>query len=403
MICLECIPLLNAYENYPFEFDPESHEKCHLNDTDEILNCDTCKDKILSQDYYVFEEDLDVLNEELAEILGEELSKLIASCNNCGHGNSMQDLRASIHSFFKREPEDPEEIFENFNQSTTISDLIGDYSLIPFEQYSLVIDSLRCSCGNGGGAYSKDTMYDEKFDKYSEIYTRQDIDLFHHTFYGDPLKEVNQILNIMNNEYTTEDLEKFRQSYVNNPLFISRHKLFVDLEEALKYLWNNNHTFDLYPSKRIRRIQKTNRNEKINADRMWNPPIYVSSQGRYNTAGQSILYAAIDFDFLKREVPLDPNKDEVYHYATFRVNKQLKCLPVDETFLDFTHIIKDDAEPEINENNKRKYVFTNIIQLICKEIGYEGIVYESVKEPLHINYALFNFQKDKDISLLSYN
>ena len=401
MICLECIPLLNAYENFPLEFDPESFNECHLNNTEEIFECDNCQGKILSQDYYVFEEDLEFLNEELAEDLGIELSKLIASCNNCAHGSSMQDLRSSLHSFFKREPEDPEEIFEGFNVSTSISELIGEYTLIPYEQYSLVIDSLRCSCGNGGGAYNKDTMYDEKFEEYSEIYTEQDINLFHHKFYGDPLKEVNNILKLMDSEYTLEELEEFRQSYINNPLYISRHPLFVDLESALKNLWSNNHTFDLYPSKRIRRIQRTDRNVKIDADRMWNPPIYVSSQGRYNTVGQSILYAAIDFDFLKSEVPLDPNKDQVYHYATFRINKKLKCLPVDDVFSDYIQIIKDDTNLA-NENIKRKYVFTNIIQLICKEVGYEGIVYESVKESLHINYALFNYQKDKDISLLSY-
>lgn len=403
MICIECIPLLNAYENYPLEFDPESMIECHVNDTEEVFDCEICESDILSQDFYILnEEDLEDLNARLAKELGEEMSKHIASCSNCGHGSSMEDMRASLHSQFKREPEDPEEIFESLNVSTTICDLLGENTLIPYEQYSLVIDSLRCSCGNGGGAYNKDTMYDDKFEEYTEIYTESDIQTFHQTFYGDPLEEVNHILRLMDHEITLEELEEFRESYISNSVYISSHSLFRKLEESLTNLWNEGYTFDLYSSKRLKRILKTEKNKQIDAERVWNPPNYVSSQGRYNTAGQSILYTAIDVDFLKREVPLDINKDEIYHYATFRVNRRLECLPVDDVFSDFIHIIKDDTDPVIYENNKRKYVFTNIIQLICKKVGYEGIVYESVKESLHINYALFNFEKEKDISLLSY-
>lgn len=403
MICLECIPLLNAYENYPLEFKPSEFNECKLNNITTVFVCECCEGSIDFQDYYISnDKDLVRVNLWLAEELAEQLSKYIDSCEKCGHGLDMFELKASLYSFYKKEPEDPIEIFNDFNRSTTIGDLITSKSLVDDDYVEVVMKFMRCKCGNGERGYNKDTMYNEDFDFDSEIYMKSDVEQFHTDFYGEQFHEANNIIKLMDREYTIEQLEHFRDSYIENPYFIARNPLFVELEDVLTELWSSGYNFELYSSKRVNRIQKTKKGVSINADRLWNAPAYVSSQGRYNVAGQSILYTAINFEVLRSEVPLEGD-DETYHYATFKLNHPLQCLPINAIFSDFDYFINDDSEPKLNENNKKKYIFTNIIQSICMRIGYNGIVYKSVKKPLYINYALFNFTRDKDISMIGYN
>lgn len=405
MFCLSCIPLLEAYENFPFSFNPNEFIECEINDAEETLICEECECDIEFGDFFIpSEDDLESINEYLAAQLGAELSHLIKSCSNCGHGSQMESLRASIYSNFNEPGEDPESMFDNWHVSTTLGDFLYEYSIIPYECNDKVIEHIRCGhCRNGGGAYSKDTMYDDKFDQYTEIYTESDINLFNDRFYDESFEEAKQTLRLIDSEYDNEELQNFLAEYIKNPLCISKHALFKQLEEDLKGIWDNqDKLFDLYSSKYIYRVQKVKNNTQINADRMWNPPDYVSSQGRYNMSGQSILYTGTNTDAIKLEVPISDSETEVHYIAKFKLLKPRKCLPIDTIFSDFKPYIMDDTAGSIPENNKKKYVFTNIIEAICQDIGYEGIIYHSIKDSRYVNYAIFNFDKNIDIKLVSY-
>ena len=37
---------------------------------------------------------------------------------------------------------------------------------------------------------------------------------------------------------------------------------------------------------------------------------------------------------------------------------------------------------------------------ICSQIGYDGIVYKSVKSGEYINYAIFNVKEDEDLGII---
>ena len=37
---------------------------------------------------------------------------------------------------------------------------------------------------------------------------------------------------------------------------------------------------------------------------------------------------------------------------------------------------------------------------ICSKIGYDGIVYKSVKSGEYINYAIFNVKEDEDLGII---
>ncbi|KAA6457659.1 hypothetical protein DX930_29425 [Bacillus cereus] len=347
---------------------------------------------------------MELINEYLAEQLGVALSRLIKSCSQCGHGSEMENMRASVYSTFNEPGEDPEGLFEDLNESTELGELLADFSIIPYRTYNLIIDHIRCgNCGNGGGAHNKDTMHNEKFGKYTEIYTENDINLFNERFYDESFEEVEHTLKLIDSEYNSEDLTAFFAEYIKNPICIFKHALFKRLEDDLKKIWENqDKLFDLYSSKYIYRVQKLKKNEQINADRMWNPPDYVSSQGRYNMSGQSILYTGTNTDAIKLEVPITDIENEVHYVAKFKLLKSRKCLPIDTIFSDFKPYIMDDSTGPIPENNQKKYAFTNIIQAICQDIGYEGIIYHSIQDSRYINYAIFNFEKNIDVKLVSY-
>uniref|UniRef100_UPI003F493A02 RES family NAD+ phosphorylase n=1 Tax=Bacillus multifaciens TaxID=3068506 RepID=UPI003F493A02 len=405
MFCLECVSLLEAYENFPFSFDPNEFVECEINNEKKTLTCEECERDIEYQDFYISSETaLELINEYLAEQLGVELSRLIKSCSQCDHGSDMECMRASVYSTFDEPDEDPEGIFEDLNESTELGELLAECSIIPYRTYNLVINHIRCgNCGNGGGAHSKDTMYYENFERYTEIYTEDDINLFNKRFYDESFEEVKHTLKLIDSEYNSEELTGFLAEYIKNPLYISKHALFKQLEDDLKEIWGNqDKLFDLYSSKYIYRVQKVKNNEQINADRMWNPPDYVSSQGRYNMSGQSILYTGTNTDAIKLEVPITDRESEVHYIAKFKLLKRRKCLPVDTIFSDFKPYLMDNSTPTIAEKNEKKYTFTNIIQAMCQEIGYEGIIYRSIKDSRYVNYALFNFEKNKDIKLVSY-
>ncbi|PGV79300.1 RES family NAD+ phosphorylase [Bacillus cereus] len=405
MFCLECIPLLEAYENYPFSFDPNEFVECKINNEKKTLTCKKCERDIEYQDFYIpSETDLELINTYLAEQLGMELSHLIKSCSQCDHGSDMEVMRAGVYSTFNEPGEDPESFFEDLNESTELGELLADRSIISYKIYNLIIDYMRCkNCGNGGGAHSEDTMHYEKFDRYTEIYTEDDINLFNERFYDESFKEAKHTLKLIDSEYNSEELTDFLAEYIKNPLYTSKHTLFKQLEDDLKKIWENqDNLFDLYSSKYIYRVQKVKKNEQINADRMWNPPDYISSQGRYNMSGQSILYTGTNTEAIKLEVPITDSENEVHYAAKFKLLKSRKCLPIDTIFSDFKPYITDNSAGAIPENNQKKYVFTNIIQAICQDIGYEGIIYHSIQDPRYVNYAIFNFEKNIDVALVSY-
>lgn len=405
MFCLNCIPLLEAYENFPFPFDPHKFEECEINNEKKVLTCENCDEDIDFKDFYIpTATDLKLINEYLAEPLGTELSRLIKSCRNCGHGSDMECMRASIFSNFNESGEDPEGMFEAWNVSTTLEELLFNYSIIPYKFYDDVIDHIQCGyCKNGGGAYSKDTLYNDTFNQYTEVYTEDDINLFNERFYDESFEEVKLTLKLIDSEYDSEELTEFLVAYIKNPLYISKHRLFKKLEEDLKTIWmNQDKLFDLYSSKYIYRVQKLKNNIQINEERMWNPPDYISSQGRYNMSGQSILYTGTNTDIIKLEVPITDVESEIHYVAKFKLLKSRRCLPIDTIFSDFKPYITDISTTTISENNHKKYVFTNIIEAICQDIGYGGIIYRSIKNSRYVNYAIFNFEKNIDIKLVSY-
>ncbi|KXA13933.1 RES domain-containing protein [Clostridium perfringens] len=396
MRCLNCSNLINSIDNLLISFDPDKYG-LSKNESNKILKCNSCNEDILYGDYYLDEEysEVDDIKEDLCYEIAKAIEKNIKSCSNCGHGNRMKDFQASLYIYFKEDNE-YEELWDKYNVSTELQELICDNSLIDEEYYDLIIENIRCpNCGNGGGAYSKDTMDYEKFDEYSEVYTRRDIELFDEKFYGD-YPEIKKYLKLVDETITVDELEKFRDEYMKNPIFIFNNKVFKIIYSKLEETYRKKQIILLYSSKRLFRTRLNKTGQIYTKESMWNPPSGKPNQGRYNFNGKSVLYCSNNIEILKKEI--EANKDEEYNFAVIRLLKPMNLLPVDLIFDDFDGFINDNS---VDDNClKKKYIITNIIQMICEQIGYNGVAYKSVKDNRYVNYALFNFEKNKDIEII---
>ncbi|CEQ26141.1 hypothetical protein [Paraclostridium sordellii] len=307
----------------------------------------------------------------------------------------MNDLQASLYVNFK-ENDEWEELWEKYHTCTELQELICDSSLIDEEYYDLVIDSIRCpNCGNGGDAYNKDNIDHERFGQDSEVYTKNDIELFDEKFYGD-YPSIKQYLKLIDETIKIDELEKFKEEYIANPVLIYKTPVFKIIYSKLEEVYNKKQYILLYPSKRLFRVRLNTSQKLYKKEQMWNPSNNKSSQGRYNCYGKSVLYCSNNIEILRKEVPV--NKGEEQNFVVFRLLKPMSVLPVDLIFDEFDGFIKDDSVD--NSSLKKKYIITNIVQIICEKIGYNGVAYKSVKDNRYVNYAIFNFKKDIDIEAI---
>lgn len=396
MRCLSCLNTINSVDNLLIDFNPEDYG-LRKNESGCIFKCTYCNEYILDGDYYLDEEysDIDDIEYNLCFKIAQNIERNIKSCSNCGHGNKMKDLQAGLYVHFK-EDEEWEELYDDYHIYTELQDVIMSNSLIDEEYYDLIIDNIRCPvCGNGGGAYNKDTMHYEKFNSYSEVYTENDIKLFDERFYGD-YPEIKQYLKLLDKTITVDELNKFRDEYIENPVFIYNNEVFKIIYLKLEEAYNKRQFISLYQSKRLFRARVNTSGELFKKELMWNPPKSKPNQGRYNCHGKSVLYCSNNIEILRKEIEI--RQCEEYNFAVFRLLRPINVLPIDLIFDDFDGFINDDSI----DNNclKKKYIITNIIQLICEQIGYNGVAYKSVKDNRYVNYALFNFTKDIDIEVI---
>ncbi|SHJ87449.1 hypothetical protein SAMN02745248_01190 [Hathewaya proteolytica DSM 3090] len=396
MRCLSCSNIINSIDNLLIGFNPDEYGLSR-SESSNILKCTSCNEDILYGDYYLDEEcsDIDDIQDDLCNIIAEAIEKNIKSCSICGHGNRMRDLQAGLYVNFK-EDDEWEKLLDRYNVCTELQELISNNSLVDEEYYDLIIENIRCpNCGNGEGAYNKDTIDYEKFNTYSEVYTKNDIELFDERFYGD-YPSIKQYLKLLDETITVDELENFRDEYIENPVFICNNKVFKTIYSKLEEIYNKKQFISLYPSKRVFRARANTAGKIHPKEKMWNPPNSKPNQGRYNCHGKSVLYCSNNIEVLREEIEI--RQCEEYNFAVFRLLNTINVLPVDLIFDDFDGFINDDAEDD--SCLKKKYIITNIVQMICEQIGYNGVAYKSAKDSRYVNYALFNFKKDIDIEVI---
>lgn len=412
MICINCkdYKLLTYFEEYIVSNSP-LEASCFIDIFDssitiatEDLLCPCCGHIISKEEHYI-DDETDLYNQ-ILQFFSNKIMDDIDSCEQCGQGADIQGMFPSIKSCYSDQEDNPLELFNKINTSSTLEDLLND---LFYEQadywspyYEDIINHIECPhCGNGSGI-----DYDEKinygtFDLYTELYTHADIEQFNHEFYGDELKDINNQINEFAQNISIDELILLKDRYLSNKLFISENPIFLKLVHYISKLFSETKGYELSENRTIFRARTAPIGTILDKSELWEVPNIYASHGRYNDIGISILYCANNKEATKNEITLPLN--HAYNIATITTHKSFLLFPINYIFNgDFQGLI-DEAVPSSMSSIifKKQYIISNIVSAICMKVGFDGIVYRSTKDKISINYALFcTYEKNEDINIL---
>lgn len=410
MLCYRCkeYNLILNLENYILcnrpdlyrDFNQLIDEFYFLNEKERI--CNNCKSTILINEPYL--ENFENFSSKVLKIISKEIMRNIVCCTECGDGADIKGLYPSIKSCFYDEDDNPDEIFNEIDTAIELNDLMYEIlenkndSWEPY--YKKIVKYIECpQCDNGTGIDWSSHIDHGTFDMYTEVYTQKRIDSFNRNFYGDSVSKINNEISEIAKKFTFDELLELKKKYVNNKIFIYKDNEFKKLYDLIK----NSCIVYILGSKRI--IFKARPNKVDNyftTDEMWEAPNHSVGQGRYNDNGESVLYCANNNEVVKEEVIIDSG---IHNVGTFRVLNPLVLLPVNYLFgKEYNGFISEEVKADsINYKLKEQYIITNIVSAIAKDIGYNGIVFISAKDYFSVNYALFKYEKNKDLECLFVN
>ena len=123
-----------------------------------------------------------------------------------------------------------------------------------------------------------------------------------------------------------------------------------------------------------------------------NPPCHLSEAMRFNRDGFSYLYLSSDEKTSIAELRLKVGS--ICSIAEFRQKKDLRLLNLDNN-----KTLKDFLITPVGDDNKYHYRFTRFISDLIKEIGIDGIAYDSVQS----NGKCFVIFNDQNFELIPYS
>lgn len=370
----------------------EFFKKLKLDDGKGI--CSVCRRPIIQNEPSYAEGQ--TLIDNVIEEVGKVLTNKIVCCEQCDVGETYESFS---HSLMKS-CDDVEEFNESMNyltklkSSRSIEDLIGEYfdddCWLPY--LIDIAEKIYCpNCGNGSGE-----NYDEKinygvFDQYTEVYTKDDRTLFNSKFYGDEFDNPNEFIENICEQFSMDEISSIVENY-NIGITIPE---VLKLEQFIKTLFDSGFLYKLNADRLLYRARPIDSGKKYTPSEMWEPPIGMASRGRYNKAGWSVLYCSNSVIAVKAEVKKEV--DSVYSIGKFLVNESMILFPINAVFAGaYADYISKKESP-----SKKEYVLTNLVSSICQRVGYNGIVYCSVREKDYLNYALFcTFTKGKELDCI---
>lgn len=413
MLCSSCKKnqLLLRFEEYIVSKNPTNYQefdnifKNYSVIATEDMICTECGCKIVKGESYIKRENrvFDIVFQYLAKQIMAE----IECCEQCGEGADIQGLYPSIKSCYYDKDDDPEAIFNSINTASTIEDIMGDVfgnrCELWSEYYEDIVGFVSCpNCGNGSGIDYDDKINYGTFDLYTEVYTKGDIDRFNHDFYGDEIEYIQKNICDLAKNFSISELVDLKNKYIQNRSYVACNPVFGKLDQFIKDLYQQKKWYILSENRIIFRTRTAAIGKLLAKGELWEPPYGVSSHGRYNDIGASVLYCANNKDVIKKEIDLPDGCN--YNIAKLILHKDMRLFPINNIFgEEFDGLISETVPiQQQNINFKQQYIISNIVSAICLKIGYDGIVYRSTKDDVSIDYALFDkYVKGKDIEILS--
>lgn len=368
--------------------------------------CNECGRLISKGEIFFDDDDYDDYKNEITFYFAQKTMDRISCCTECCEGQDIQEIRWSMQSIFNEEDEDADKLLESIDTASTVEDLLNEIFYRKEDAwdkfYESIISKIKCpQCGNGSGVDMDEKIDYGSFDRYTEVYTKRDLELFNHKFYGDTIEEIGHCVNELAKNLSFEQLVDLKNDYISNKLFCTKNNEFNKLVYVIKELYNNGVIYELYNGRIVYRTRLSNLPKKCSKDELWAPPIGNASHGRYNDIGTSIFYCANNINVVKKEVSLADNS--IYNVGKFIIKSPRQLFPINYVFDgDYLGLIEEEVPISQQSNTfKQQYVMCNIVSAICANVGYDGIVYRSTKDKLSVDYALFcNFEKGKDIECI---
>lgn len=344
--------LFGVFELLNEDYIPGAEQvKEHADEIDNI--CPICSAILLEKDYVVIDKEF-FLKESL-NYLADEINKEIYECQYCNW---------TIIPYVQQ--------YEDPLQLKTIGELVDGYS-IPSDLQQEVRGLLSCNCGN---PVASDDPYVSKI----EI----------EEWFSDEVEFIVETFNISGEE--TDEFIRFLQE---NPMLGLAHpvgsKIFNGINDELQGMEKITVGSKFFRGRTRNKFQIL---VPFIEEELWNPPIGIPQQGRFNPPGVTNLYLGDSKDAILLEI--SPSELDVVDIAEFIVTKDLNVFNSTKTDIDiFTGMLKEPND----FTTSYEYIFPNFLAQCLSYHGYDGVVYASVKDPQALNLCLFNVKKNEDIRM----
>lgn len=376
-----------------FLFD-EYSQKCFQD-----ITCESCGTNLVSGESY-FPNKMDVINE-LKNYVISKMNQMIIRCEEC---SEIKDFCYSFEQNF----EDDESIDTEIDPAKTLAELLNEQFNIDYESeyFDSIVENIHCgNCGNGTGVDYENKKDNGVFNWDTEVYTNYELDEFEEKFYGEK-EELRTDISLMALNFSKEELNDLKNDYIKNKIYISRNPHFRKLENRIKkWFKDGEFIYKMNKNRILYRTRVVDIDKIVDKKDLWAPPATFANQGRFNDIGTSVLYCSNDKSILEKEVPIKEDDTDKKKRILVKIisNRILNLFPINYIFgkdEGFNGLISEKDNDFSETVIKKHYIICNIVSAICSKIGYDGIVYKSVKSREYINYAIFNVKEDEDLGII---
>lgn len=301
-----------------------------------------------------------------------------------------------------------ETINTEVDSAITLAELLNDQFNIDYESeyFDSIVENIHCgNCGNGTGVDYENKKDYGVFNWDTEVYTNYELDEFEEKFYGEK-SDLREEISLMALNFSKEELNDLKNDYINNKIYISRNPHFCKLENRIrKWFKDGEFIYKMNKNRILYRTRVVDIDKIVDKKDLWAPPATFANQGRFNDIGTSVLYCSNDKSILEKEVPIKEDDTDKKKRILVKIisNRILNLFPINYIFgkdEGFNGLISEKDNDFSETVIKKHYIICNIVSAICSKIGYDGIVYKSVKSGEYINYAIFNVKEDEDLGII---
>jgi hypothetical protein len=395
--CFDCFELTHVVQLVQknhieslIDYVDDLRECVEINDEEYFLThvgkvkCSFCNAAIDFDGYFIPLEKQDDLAKRVCQFIGEGIAGEIEYCSMC-------EIVKELESVNRISQE--ENGVKRYSEGRNINDFLEETFGVPHDYTKYVIPYLSCMCCGYGFEIETQSYPIGKFNDTFKIFDYENISDFLEIDMDD-WKRYADDYDIFIRRF---ELSNFLSYLKKNQMIGFKHPVGQSLHELFSKIYSNGDYLIYEEGELFRGRTRSIGTKPYESSQMWNPPFGVSSHGRYNFVGISVLYLTDNKDYIPYEVNLTHSQE--LDIATVKIKKPLIILDLSKLMGGFGRYLSQSSN-SINAL-KLEYLLTNYISECCKDIGFHGIKYKGVKEGNYYNYSIINFEKDNELEIVS--